>query len=81
MTLSLLLIASVFLSSCQQDNKSMLLGVWEAEQVSQIVGSDEDLGHYNYLEVTEDNIHAKTFNYVSIEGGNLQRQYNENEKI
>lgn len=80
MTLMILLIVSVFLTSCKQDNKAMLLGVWESDQVSQKVGSDEELGHYNYLEVTEINIHAKTFNYVSIEGGSVQREYNEEEK-
>ncbi|MCR8656700.1 hypothetical protein NV377_05180 [Paenibacillus sp. T3-5-0-4] len=80
MTLMLLLIVSVFLSSCEQDNKAMLLGVWESDQVSETVGSDEELGHYNYLEVTETNINAKSFNLVSIEGGSIQKKYNEEEK-
>ncbi|MFC6333080.1 hypothetical protein ACFP56_10630 [Paenibacillus septentrionalis] len=79
-TLLVLLMVPILLSSCMQDNKSMLLGAWEAEQVSQIVGSDDKLGHYNHLEVTENNVHAKTFNLVSIEGGDLQKQYNEKEK-
>ncbi|GIP18131.1 hypothetical protein J40TS1_37730 [Paenibacillus montaniterrae] len=80
MTLMLLLMVTVFLTSCKQDNKAMLLGVWESDQVSQIVGSDEELGQYNYLEVTETNIHAKTFNYVSVEGGSSQRNFSEEEK-
>lgn len=79
-TLMLLLIVLVFLSSCEKNNKTMLLGVWESDQVSQTEGRDEELGHYNYLEITETSINVKTYNWVSTEGGVHKKKYNEEEK-
>lgn len=77
MTMILLLFVSVFLTSCDQDNKAMLLGVWESDQISQSVGSYEELAHYNYLEITETKINAKSFYLASIEGGTTQKKYSE----
>lgn len=47
----ILFVVSVLLPACTQDNNRLILGVWEGDQASQKVGSDEELGHFNYLEM------------------------------
>ncbi|WP_422660580.1 hypothetical protein ACK8P5_08890 [Paenibacillus sp. EC2-1] len=66
------------ISGCAQDNKSLILGVWEGNQATQKVGSDEE--HFNYLEITDTTIHAKHFNMVAIESGIPQKKFNDETK-
>ncbi|OZB96186.1 hypothetical protein [Paenibacillus sp. XY044] len=75
-----LVVVSVLTSSCTQHHKSSILGVWEADQATQQVGSDEELGYYNHLEITETHIRATSFNMVAIEGGDTQKKFNERER-
>lgn len=59
----ILCVASILILGCTQNNKVSILGVWEADQVTQREGHDEEefLLKYNQLEITETNIHAVSF--------------------
>lgn len=78
--LILIFILTMLLTACTQDNKTMILGVWESDQISQSTDSNEEFGHYNYLEITDKGMNAKTFNYVSVEGGALHKRFNEEQQ-
>ncbi|TCZ80877.1 hypothetical protein E0485_00875 [Paenibacillus albiflavus] len=73
----LLFVLSILLTSCTQSNKSRFLGVWEADQASQEAGSDVEIGHYNYLEISETTIEAKSFVMVKQQDGSLQKKFSD----
>jgi len=71
----------VLLSGCSQDYKSQFLGDWEAKQASQQEGSNEILGHYNYLNVSSSNIILSTFhNEVEVDSGKTIKVFDNSDK-
>lgn len=67
----ILCVASILILGCTQNNKVSILGVWEADQVTQREGHDEEefLLKYNQLEITETNIHAVSFPVLITSSG------------
>lgn len=49
----LLFLISVLLTSCAQDNRSLLIGEWEADQATQVLEGNEVIEKYNYFEMTK----------------------------
>ncbi|MEK4511974.1 hypothetical protein EJP82_17640 [Paenibacillus anaericanus] len=74
--LTMLLALSLLLMSCSKDNATQLLGIWEADQVSQKVGSKELISQYNHWEITEENIILKSFNF-EIQGDTTIQKFSE----
>jgi len=73
----ILFVFSILLASCTPSNEARFLGVWEADQASQEAGSDVELGHYNYLEISETTIKAKSFVMEKQQDGSLQKKFSD----
>lgn len=74
--LIMILALSLLLISCSKDNQTQLLGIWEADQASQRVGSEELLSQFNHWEITEENIILKSFNF-EIQGDTTIQKFSE----
>lgn len=80
-TLSIIAILVALLSSCSKDYKSQFLGAWEADQASQKAGSNELIGHFNYLNVSSSNINLRNFYYTNgDESGETVKAFEELDK-
>ncbi|WP_256761279.1 hypothetical protein [Cohnella sp. WQ 127256] len=74
--LLLLLFVVVILSGCSKDSKDLLIGKWTSDFSSQREGTDEELSHFNYLEITETNIIFRS--YVDLnQDDSMVRQFGE----
>lgn len=78
--LIMILALSLLLMSCSKDNETQFLGIWEADQASQKVGSEELLSQYNHWEITEENIILKSF-YFEMQGDTTIQKFSEQTRI
>ncbi|CAM3148610.1 hypothetical protein PASE110613_17835 [Paenibacillus sediminis] len=80
-TLLIIAILVTLLLGCSKDNKSQFLGNWEADQASQQEGSNDLLGHFNYLKISSSNINLRNFhNEIGIESGETVKVFDEIDK-
>jgi len=75
----LLILVISILPGCSKNNKDLVVGNWASDVASQREGIDEEISHYNYLEVTKSYIKFKSY-YIATQDNKTVKQFNETNK-
>ncbi|MDQ6423656.1 hypothetical protein RB620_30040 [Paenibacillus sp. LHD-117] len=72
----LFIVLATLISGCSQDKKDVIQGSWVANQADQIVGTEEELTLYNFIEFSENEVTFRNFVY-EIENEKTVRKFSE----